>query len=336
MVSSAATSNLDGSDMGVRYFTKDELRALFTLENPYESVTQQQLHVQNASRRHTDAELDDHLQFLSTMSNFYGVSDHNLLFDKESEKQSREEEKQGSARDGSEHSVDKGKEEVDTDNYNNNNNNNNNNDGENGDNNNGDALDRSVIDTVMNDISVVLDDDELQNRSMLADSSSTEEMGLRLQGLCLTTPSPVKKKVPRKQEGPEIHYRGAAVGKKERVSAPVVEAPPFPPAVAMRDMELMIDRAKQSEQNNDLVDALDTYLDVFELLSETHPARSQVTQKVLFLRKSIGKQPEQEGEVELFDDESDLPISGKNMVIDSPIEQLRQTESESKLCVVCM
>lgn len=69
------------ADFGFRYFTKEELRALFTLEDPFSSATQQQLEAKHSSRRVTDAELDEHLEFLGTISNMHGVSDHDLLFD---------------------------------------------------------------------------------------------------------------------------------------------------------------------------------------------------------------------------------------------------------------
>ena len=51
-----------------RYFTNQELRDLFTLDDPYTSTTQMQLEQMHAHHRNTDAELDKHIEFIHTLS----------------------------------------------------------------------------------------------------------------------------------------------------------------------------------------------------------------------------------------------------------------------------
>ena len=53
-----------------RYFTNQELRDLFTLDDPYTSTTQMQLEQMHAHHRKTDAELDKHIEFIHTLSKF--------------------------------------------------------------------------------------------------------------------------------------------------------------------------------------------------------------------------------------------------------------------------
>ncbi len=328
MVSSASNNKLDGADMGVRYFTKDELRALFTLEDPHQSVTQQQLHVQNASRRHTDAELDHHLKFLSSISNFHGVSDHDLLFDKDAEKLQNIPEQQESGVKIEDYSKGKQKEDESDDRI------------RIGDSD--DAANQSfAVESVVNDISVVLEDDDLNNRSVLADDA--DHLGQRLQGMTLRTPSPSPKRKEHRQ--PEIHYRGASVKKQPNQSLQQAD---------------ILKEAEDLEEQGSLIDALDKYMDLFESLGDEHTARDQLSQKIMFLRKSIDvffeeetehdEQQEEEDEekefvddvdVELFDDEtcsSPIASTTSKMVIDSPTDPLpaKSVDPESRLCVVCM
>lgn len=62
-----------------RYFTKQELKELFTLEDPRMSTTQLQLQSMHAAHRRTDTELDEHIAFLHTLE-IFGVSDHDLMY----------------------------------------------------------------------------------------------------------------------------------------------------------------------------------------------------------------------------------------------------------------
>ncbi|XP_055946852.1 DNA excision repair protein ERCC-6-like isoform X2 [Argiope bruennichi] len=67
-----------------RYFSKQELRELFTFENPYHSATQVQLSQMHSYQRLTDIQLDAHIAFLHSL-NIFGISDHDLMFSKEIE-----------------------------------------------------------------------------------------------------------------------------------------------------------------------------------------------------------------------------------------------------------
>ena len=51
-----------------RYFTNQELRDLFTLDDPYTSKTQMQLEQMHAHHRKTDEQLDKHIAFIHTLS----------------------------------------------------------------------------------------------------------------------------------------------------------------------------------------------------------------------------------------------------------------------------
>uniref|UniRef100_A0A8C5E8C9 DNA excision repair protein ERCC-6-like n=1 Tax=Gouania willdenowi TaxID=441366 RepID=A0A8C5E8C9_GOUWI len=62
-----------------RYFSKQELKELFTLEDTKSSSTQVQLQALHARQRHTDPALDQHIADLHTM-NMFGISDHDLMF----------------------------------------------------------------------------------------------------------------------------------------------------------------------------------------------------------------------------------------------------------------
>ncbi|XP_048376177.2 DNA excision repair protein ERCC-6-like isoform X2 [Stegostoma tigrinum] len=65
-----------------RYFSSQELRELFILEDPRVSSTQRQLQSMHASQRRTDSILDQHLTFLHTLEMF-GVTDHDLIFSRD-------------------------------------------------------------------------------------------------------------------------------------------------------------------------------------------------------------------------------------------------------------
>ncbi len=65
-----------------RYFSKQELRELFILQDTRSSTTQQQLQAMHAQNRRSDTSLDDHIARLHTMDMF-GISDHDLMFSKE-------------------------------------------------------------------------------------------------------------------------------------------------------------------------------------------------------------------------------------------------------------
>ncbi|KAK7172926.1 hypothetical protein R3I93_002905 [Phoxinus phoxinus] len=65
-----------------RYFSKQELRELFKLEDTRSSSTQQQLQAMHAQNRRSDTNLDQHIARLHSMEMF-GISDHDLMFSKE-------------------------------------------------------------------------------------------------------------------------------------------------------------------------------------------------------------------------------------------------------------
>ncbi|XP_071062381.1 DNA excision repair protein ERCC-6-like [Pseudochaenichthys georgianus] len=62
-----------------RYFSKQELKELFLLEDTRSSSTQLQLQSLHSRHRRTDAELDKHIAQLHTMD-IFGISDHDLMF----------------------------------------------------------------------------------------------------------------------------------------------------------------------------------------------------------------------------------------------------------------
>ncbi|XP_022256927.1 DNA excision repair protein ERCC-6-like [Limulus polyphemus] len=68
-----------------RYFTRQELRELFTLDNPRHSSTQLQLQEMHAHQRVTDTQLDSHIAFLYSLD-IFGISDHDRMFSHESTK----------------------------------------------------------------------------------------------------------------------------------------------------------------------------------------------------------------------------------------------------------
>lgn len=62
-----------------RYFSKQELKELFTLEETRSSSTQLQLQALHSRHRWTDPQLDEHIAHLHGMEMF-GISDHDLMF----------------------------------------------------------------------------------------------------------------------------------------------------------------------------------------------------------------------------------------------------------------
>uniref|UniRef100_A0A8C7WTS0 DNA excision repair protein ERCC-6-like n=1 Tax=Oryzias sinensis TaxID=183150 RepID=A0A8C7WTS0_9TELE len=62
-----------------RYFSKQELKELFTLEDTRSSSTQLQLQALHSRHRQTDPQLDQHIAHLHTME-IFGISDHDLMF----------------------------------------------------------------------------------------------------------------------------------------------------------------------------------------------------------------------------------------------------------------
>ncbi|XP_034547313.1 DNA excision repair protein ERCC-6-like [Notolabrus celidotus] len=62
-----------------RYFTKQDLKELFTLQDTHSSSTQLQLQALHSRHRRTDPELDMHIAHLHSMEMF-GISDHDLMF----------------------------------------------------------------------------------------------------------------------------------------------------------------------------------------------------------------------------------------------------------------
>lgn len=95
MLSKTATDKTEGSSKETykRYFTHQELRQLFQVENPYISETHQQLIPMLQGKRKSYAELESHLKELTEMTAkhykvdnarkplLYGLSDHDILFD---------------------------------------------------------------------------------------------------------------------------------------------------------------------------------------------------------------------------------------------------------------
>ncbi|XP_009966520.3 DNA excision repair protein ERCC-6-like [Tyto alba] len=65
-----------------RYFSKQELRELFTLEDTRTSATQIQLQSLHATQRKTDPQLDEHIAYLQSLEMF-GISDHDLIYSRE-------------------------------------------------------------------------------------------------------------------------------------------------------------------------------------------------------------------------------------------------------------
>uniref|UniRef100_A0A8D0XB65 DNA excision repair protein ERCC-6-like n=1 Tax=Sus scrofa TaxID=9823 RepID=A0A8D0XB65_PIG len=62
-----------------RYFSKQELRELFTIEDFQNSATQLQLQSLHASQRRSDKNLDEHIAYLHSLR-IAGISDHDLMY----------------------------------------------------------------------------------------------------------------------------------------------------------------------------------------------------------------------------------------------------------------
>uniref|UniRef100_F7HPR7 DNA excision repair protein ERCC-6-like n=1 Tax=Callithrix jacchus TaxID=9483 RepID=F7HPR7_CALJA len=62
-----------------RYFSKQELRELFTIEDLQNSVTQLQLQSLHAAQRKSDTKLDEHIAYLQSLG-IAGISDHDLMY----------------------------------------------------------------------------------------------------------------------------------------------------------------------------------------------------------------------------------------------------------------
>ncbi|XP_070821425.1 DNA excision repair protein ERCC-6-like [Chaetodon trifascialis] len=62
-----------------RYFSKQELKELFLLEDTRSSSTQMQLQALHCKHRRTDPDLDEHIAHLHAME-IFGISDHDLMF----------------------------------------------------------------------------------------------------------------------------------------------------------------------------------------------------------------------------------------------------------------
>ncbi|KAM6151805.1 DNA excision repair protein ERCC-6-like [Rhynchocyon petersi] len=62
-----------------RYFSKQELRELFTIEDFQNSATQLQLQSLHAAQRRSDKKLDEHIAYLHTLG-IAGISDHDLIY----------------------------------------------------------------------------------------------------------------------------------------------------------------------------------------------------------------------------------------------------------------
>ncbi|KAK7474484.1 hypothetical protein BaRGS_00034238, partial [Batillaria attramentaria] len=73
-----------------RYFTRQELRELFQLDEPRFSTTQQQLEEMHGLDRRRDPELDSHIAFLHSLD-IFGISDHDLMFSQESQPEEEQE-----------------------------------------------------------------------------------------------------------------------------------------------------------------------------------------------------------------------------------------------------
>ncbi|KAI5260483.1 DNA excision repair protein ERCC-6-like [Manis pentadactyla] len=62
-----------------RYFSKQELRELFTVEDFQNSATQLQLQYLHAAQRRSDKKLDEHIAYLYSLG-IAGISDHDLMY----------------------------------------------------------------------------------------------------------------------------------------------------------------------------------------------------------------------------------------------------------------
>ena len=360
MVSSGQTddsSALSASDIGFRYFTKDELRALFTLENPYESLTQQQLESKHASRRNTDAELDDHLKFLSTIGNFHGVSDHDLLYDGDASSSSTAVSSKNNA-DGTDEKLRGIGRFIDSE---------------------ANEVDKSPRDSdanasvVLDAMSVTLGDDDAMDRSMVAEDDEDENDSFvvpddhvewmdendeeepensRASDSNLDRFSGSAVKEPRVQDKKtEILYVGPRSAKLKSKSLPRWNKSDsaHPKMSSQLSYSDSVNAAKVSEEQGDLVEALNQYMDAFE----SDQSNPKLVQKIMYLRNQveeavpsvdeinlINDDEDDDDDVEIFDDEmDDVTAAVSTLVIDSPVvalKQAKQQQVDESMCCVCM
>ncbi|XP_077164333.1 DNA excision repair protein ERCC-6-like [Paroedura picta] len=92
-----------------RYFTKQELRELFTLGDTRISSTQLQLQSLHGTQRATDVQLDEHIAYLYSLE-IFGLSDHDLMYTRETGHEDEAEDEQ--AQRYIEHKVQKAQELV--------------------------------------------------------------------------------------------------------------------------------------------------------------------------------------------------------------------------------
>ncbi|XP_071848208.1 uncharacterized protein [Apostichopus japonicus] len=73
-----------------RYFSRQDLKELFLLDDPKRSKTQEQLEEMHSASRKSDTNLDSHIAFLHSLESIYGISDHDLMFSQEAVKEDHE------------------------------------------------------------------------------------------------------------------------------------------------------------------------------------------------------------------------------------------------------
>eukprot|EP00058_Branchiostoma_floridae_P009972 XP_002595460.1 hypothetical protein BRAFLDRAFT_69293 [Branchiostoma floridae] len=67
-----------------RYFSRQDLRELFVMDNPEHSTTQEQLAQMHSQNRKSDTNLDEHIAYLHSLG-IFGISDHDLLYTKQAD-----------------------------------------------------------------------------------------------------------------------------------------------------------------------------------------------------------------------------------------------------------
>ncbi|XP_066288663.1 DNA excision repair protein ERCC-6-like [Branchiostoma lanceolatum] len=67
-----------------RYFSRQDLRELFVMDNPEHSTTQEQLAQMHSQNRKSDTTLDEHIAYLLSLG-IFGISDHDLLYTKQAD-----------------------------------------------------------------------------------------------------------------------------------------------------------------------------------------------------------------------------------------------------------
>nr|CAB3243372.1 DNA excision repair protein ERCC-6-like [Phallusia mammillata] len=76
---SVIQQSIQGSKDPYRYFTSQELKELFILDDVHSSNTQIQLQALHGHQRNIDDKMQSHIDFLQTLAMF-GISDHDLMF----------------------------------------------------------------------------------------------------------------------------------------------------------------------------------------------------------------------------------------------------------------